>query len=480
MWLNQLSLHFKKLGLEQTLIKKIKCTISQTCLRSSYVIYLSRKNIVWRPWEDKKQTNIKHVTSSLGPAYDFVGFTKQEIFRAKLINERKTSSLVRRGHINDEEENNFIGFSELEIKNTKIINSKRKDILQKLQDIGKLNTLPMNKTCPQMVLVKGTTDTKHEKSLRSKCKMVIGIKNLGNTCYMNSVMQCLNSLTPLVSYFEGNTYLGDIHSESKYNGTVANEVSNAFKAMNGRTGPISLVGLKNLIGNLYSPFKGFRQEDAHEFLIKLMELMMEDLGNGKTAPHYSPEAIPSNQNLNIFGILHGVHRITITCKSCKYTSFSLEPFNVLSLSLPPNKKSNVEELLKCFYGDMQIGYTCPRCGRQNSCIQKYEIESLPHILILHLKRFDVSTKGIVKNKKYIEFPLKNLKMGNRELVCNLKSITNHYGTLNTGHYVSFCKSRYKGDWFKCDDTKITKMNESIKTPDAYLLYYEIDNTHNSF
>ena len=299
-------------------------------------------------------------------------------------------------------------------------------------------------------------------------------------CYMNSVMQGLNSLTPLVTYFEGNSYLADIHPDSKYKGTVANEVSEALKAMNGGTGPISLIGLKILIDNLYKPFGGFRQEDAHEFLIKLVELMFEDLGRGKVTLHYSPEVIPSNKNSKIFEILQGVHRITIMCKSCGYTSFSLEPFNVLSLSLPPNKRSNVEELLKCYYGDTQIGYTCPRCCGQNSSMQKYEIESLPQVLIIHLKRFDVSTKGIVKNKKYIDFPLKNLKVGNKELVCNLKSITNHYGTLNTGHYVSFCKSRYKGDWYKCDDIKITKMNESIKTPDAYLLYYEIDNTLNSF
>ena len=80
-------------------------------------------------------------------------------------------------------------------------------------------------------------------------------------------MQCLNSLTPLATYFKQDSYLGDINPISRYNGRVANEIGDALKIMNSETGPISLLRLKNLIGSLYSPFEGFGQEDAHEFLI---------------------------------------------------------------------------------------------------------------------------------------------------------------------------------------------------------------------
>ena len=51
----------------------------------------------------------------------------------------------------------------------------------------------------------------------------------------------------------------------------------------------------------------------------------------------------------------------------------------------------------------------------------------------------------------------------------------HYGTLTSGHYTSFCKSRGDGDWYKCDDSRVTKMNTSIKISAAYLLYYELSN-----
>ena len=89
---------------------------------------------------------------------------------------------------------------------------------------------------------------KHKKNLPSKlskCVTVAEITNLGNTWYMNSVLQYLNSMTPLVTYFKGDAYLKDIHPKSKYNGTLANEVGAAFKTMNGSAGPISLSNLKN-------------------------------------------------------------------------------------------------------------------------------------------------------------------------------------------------------------------------------------------
>ena len=249
-----------------------------------------------------------------------------------------------------------------------------------------------------------------------------------------------------------------------------------FKIMNSKAEPISLLSLKNLIGNIYSPFKGFRQEDAHEFLIKLIELMYEDLGRRRTTPQYSHQCMLDDyiggDDSRISGILQGVHRITILCTVCGNNSSSFEPFGVLSLSPSPTKESSVQGLLRSFYGNAEIEYTCSKCGKNGSCIQKYEVEKLPQVLIIHLKRFEVNSQEIRKNEKYVDFPLKNLDIGSKKFVCNLKGVTNHYGTLNAGHYISFCKPNNEGKWYKCDDSKVIKMKTSIKTHNAYLLFYE--------
>ena len=48
---------------------------------------------------------------------------------------------------------------------------------------------------------------------------------------MNSVMQCLNCVAPLVAYFLGDVYLVDVNPSRSYDGTIAGEVRAAFSAM---------------------------------------------------------------------------------------------------------------------------------------------------------------------------------------------------------------------------------------------------------
>ena len=478
----------KKLGLEQFLINSIRRKISLACLRSSYLIYLSRKNSVWRPWENRN--HLKSFPAKLSvpeqnpniEQHDFVGFTKQDIHRAKIINEKKVKTLINGSFSGTSKRDDFIGFTALQISKAKTMNSKKLIILrEKLTNSGISSGDPSGSRCPSNR--KRAAKSRHKQTLpptHSKNTMIAGLTNLGNTCYMNAVMQCLNSLGSLVMYFKGGEYLKDIHPGSKYDGTLANEISATFKTMNSTPGPISLSSLKNLIGNLYSPFKGFEQEDAHEFLIKLVELLFEDLSGAKMA---SPRSTPVNIDVyrgqadgkasKILEILQGTHRITILCRSCQYTTSSFEPFNVLSLSPSPTKKSNIKDLLRCYYGDTNIDYTCPACNKQGFSFQKYEIEKLPQVLIIHLKRFDVDKDGVRKNHQFVDFPLKNLKVCNGESLYNLVSITNHYGTLSAGHYTSFCKLPSAGDWYKCDDSVITKMAASVKSSSAYMLFYEL-------
>ena len=165
------------------------------------------------------------------------------------------------------------------------------------------------------------------------------------------------------------------------------------------------------------------------------------------------------------------------CRICQYASSSFEPFSILSLSPTPTKKCNVEDLIKSSYADTNISYICPECGNQNSSLQRLETVKLPEVLIFHLKRFDVSNNGIGKNEQYVDFPLENLNICDSEARYSLSGITNHYGSLNAGHYTGFCRARKDGVWYRCDDSRVTKMNTQIKTSAAYLLFYAVSYTH---
>ena len=111
---------------------------------------------------------------------------------------------------------------------------------------------------------------------------VSGLINHGNTCYMNSVMQCLNFVTPLVAYFLGDAYLVDVNPSSSYDDTIAGEMGAAFSAMvAGRKNPVSLLALKSKVGEFHHQFSGSEQNDFHEFLTYLLAWLHEDLRRGR-------------------------------------------------------------------------------------------------------------------------------------------------------------------------------------------------------
>ena len=129
---------------------------------------------------------------------------------------------------------------------------------------------------------------------------------------------------------------------------------------------------------------------------------------------------------------------------------------------------------------------CYKCQKNQEAFKKLEIYRAPNILILQLKRFDCKTEnlyqGILKNKKnesLVIFPIEDLDIGKyvveensrRDCLYDLCSISQHYGSLSSGHYTAYCKN--EGEWYTFDDEKIRKVNNPslIISNGAYILIY---------
>ena len=106
----------------------------------------------------------------------------------------------------------------------------------------------------------------------------------------------------------------------------------------------------------------------------------------------------------------GEHRHVIACGNCHHKSITLEPFTILSLSLPASGKCTLADLLKNCYKECCIDYNCPKCNRGGKCLRRIFIQRLPPILILHLNRFEYNISAR-KKAELCRFPTETVKFG---------------------------------------------------------------------
>ena len=107
-----------------------------------------------------------------------------------------------------------------------------------------------------------------------------GIRNLGNTCFMNSIIQCLNNTVELKEYFLSDRYRNDLNPKNPlgFGGEIADEFSIIVNALWwGHCKTIAPTRFKELIGQFNSQFVANDQQDAQEFLLFLLDGLHEDL-----------------------------------------------------------------------------------------------------------------------------------------------------------------------------------------------------------
>ena len=141
-------------------------------------------------------------------------------------------------------------------------------------------------------------------------------------------------------------------------------------------------------------------------------------------------------------------------------------------------------------------FTCDRCKKTGRASKKTDIVKLPPLLVLHLSRYWTVERfskltscfprfyqdGMYTRKKQnsVNFDLRNLNLGqfaidgfeNKFFQFNLYAVSNHFGSLEGGHYTAYCSSNVLKRWHKYDDQDVSAIDpESVVTPAAYILFY---------
>lgn len=187
----------------------------------------------------------------------------------------------------------------------------------------------------------------------------VGLHNLGNTCYMNSALQCVRSVEELTKFFITDAYKNEINKTNVlgYNGRVAMAYGGLLKEIyNEGRGSVSPREFKNTVGRCRSTFSGYGQQDSQEFLGFLLDGLQEDLSRVKKKPYIekpdstddminNPEAIREmaekvwditrkRDDSVIADLFTGMYKSTLKCPECGKISITFDPFNNLTLPLP--------------------------------------------------------------------------------------------------------------------------------------------------
>ncbi|XP_059143552.1 ubiquitin carboxyl-terminal hydrolase 8-like [Physella acuta] len=328
-----------------------------------------------------------------------------------------------------------------------------------------------------------------------------GLRNLGNTCYMNSTIQCLNNTSPLVVYFLQDNHLFTINRESSQgmHGEVVDEFAYVIKALwSQQYRSITPRDLKNVVGQYNPMFAGYQQQDSQEFLTFLLDGLHEGLNEVKKAPpipeqdndrltdEYAAQIAWQHHKLLhksvIVELFQGQLKSTLTCGTCKKMSVNFQAFMFLSLPIPASSKCSLKDCIKEFLNpELMTGsskWKCPQCKVERDSKKKIDIWKLPPILLIGLNRFYAEGMWMQKKTTFVDFPLVDLDfspyiIGPRPRnKYSLYGISNHYGTMEGGHYTAFCRNTVNKKWYKFDDLDVYEISSSdVKSSAAFVLYY---------
>ena len=329
-----------------------------------------------------------------------------------------------------------------------------------------------------------------------------GFTNLGNTCYMNSALQCLCHLEEL-SYMNNNFMLDCTKKSPTNDYSLMSELIKLQKYLwkdNNKgvvsTKPLFIEYIKRCQKEkLY--FESFSQNDCQDFLNNFIDLLHGSIKRkvniiikGKPKNNYDLIKIKGinewktffeNNYSYIIKTFYSQLLSITSCPKCEYITTNHEPIMTITLTLEDDYNNVYDTIYDCLDEfikpnilDKNNKWKCDKCKELVCPQKKVNFWNLSPVIIILIKQFGLNRKI----NKHIEFP----EYLNMEKYCinSKKNSTNyklngtciHKGGLNGGHYYAMCYNHITNKWNIHNDITVeeTTINDVLnETP--YCFFY---------
>ncbi|KAF8193930.1 hypothetical protein K438DRAFT_1828278 [Mycena galopus ATCC 62051] len=332
-----------------------------------------------------------------------------------------------------------------------------------------------------------------ENAVTIPCQGRRGLLNLGQTCFMNVILQSFVHNPLLRNYF-----LGDKHNHKQCKieeDCTCCEMDKLFAEIFSDEptayGPITFLATT---WRKSTELAGYQQQDAHEFFISTLN-HIHSTSRGST-------------NVSCNCIIHstfaGQLQSDVVCERCGNVTSTVDPMLDISLELrgkageTVSAENTLTGCLKRYTQPEKLGpkqYSCSKCKGAHESSKRLSIRKLPPVLSFQFKRFehkaDKSTARKIDTR--IRFPatlnmapfttlvMKAAEKENKGpqfsypgpaamYEYDLFAVINHEGQINNGHYTNY--ARYEDEWYRFDDVKVTPASlGSVLASNAYMCFY---------
>lgn len=323
-----------------------------------------------------------------------------------------------------------------------------------------------------------------------------GLGNLGNTCFVNSTLQCISHSYLLNDFLNKKTYRKRINKIPESLLLLEwDKLRELMWSENCIIKPAGFISAVQKVANLKNKdiFTGYAQNDLTEFLTFLLtsfheaikrEVEMNIKGNIENSKdklaitcYEMMKNMYSKEYSEFLNMFYGIHVSEIKSTESDYTNASPEPF--FMLNIPIDKTKTLQGCIELYTQkeilDDNNKIFNDKTEKKEKATKQIVFWNLPELLVITLKRFNNINE---KNNEMVDFPLENLDFSKYVVGYNKESykydlygICNHSGGVSGGHYTAFVKNA-NGNWYHYNDTNVSQVKESnIKTNMAYCLFY---------